>query len=183
MTMQQAGFAAGAIDRPRQHQAVNPAGIPAPTSFLDAFEASRRDQVETRNSGVRETATLEALWARHRAAERAVGHRLPLSQSLAGQPTEQRDSLKGALERIIPTDRINAAILGRPGTLTDSEYEQRLEALRREHPQALADIETRDQLAGRLNADWYATRSAAEDVTGAGGPIRRRRRSRPCRNG
>jgi hypothetical protein len=160
------GFAAGAIDARRPQEGRAPVGIAPPVSFGDAFDASRRDVVETRNSGVREVETLEALWARHRTAERAVGHRLPLSHSLAGQPTEQRDSLKDFLERIIPTDRINAAILGRPGTLTDDEYEQRLEALRTEHPEALSGIETRDQLAQRLQADWYAVRRRAQEQTG-----------------
>lgn len=161
-------FAAGAIDRRPERPTAPVQGIPEPSDFLTAFRRGQDVQTRVMNDGVRETQTNEALWTRHRELERAMGRALPLSQALVGQPTNERDSLKNVLERIIPADRINAAILGRPGVLTDDVYERRVEELRRENPDALEGIETRDQIAQRLAADWYAVRARVDEASGSG---------------
>lgn len=161
-------FAAGAI-QPRRQQPTAPAtGIVEPTDFMESFRRNQDDATRLRNDGVRETQTLEELWARHRAIEQALGRPVPLSQSLAGQPTDQRDSLKNALERIIPTDAINAAILGRPGTMADDEYERRIDEWRRETPAAMEGIESREDIAKRLGAEWYAIRRRADEAAESG---------------
>lgn len=160
-------FAAGQIN-PRPAITSPTQGILAPVDFVEAFRRGQDDQTRLQNDGVRETQTLEELWRRHRSIEAAVGRPVPLSQSLVGQPTAQRDSLKNFLERVIPTDQINARILGRPGALTDDAYEQRLDALRREFPDAMQGVETADQIRARLSADWYAIRRRRDDAATSG---------------
>lgn len=161
-------FAAGAI-APRQPPPAPAEGILAPVDFIEAFRRGQDDQTRLQNDGVRETQTLEELWRRHRSVEAAVGRPVPLSHSLVGQPTDERDSLKNILERVIPSDQINARLLGRPGALTDDAYEQRLDALRSEFPDALEGIETAEQLRRRLSAGWYAIRRRRDEATTAGG--------------
>lgn len=167
-------FAAGEIGRVEGGDSIagafagaRPIGQPA--SIWEAFEANRRNQTGTINHNVREFQTQDALWERHRQIEAALGRDLPLAQSLTGEPTERRDSLQRTLDDLIPADRINAWILGRPGTLTDDAYEAMIEDLRSQEPEALEGIETRAALQARLEARWFALRARA-DETAASGP-------------
>lgn len=166
-------FAAGAIDRRGRDSAAGDFGraqaIPEPATFGEAFEAARQDQTQTRNHNVRQFETENELWERHRAIEEALGRELALPHSLTGEPTSERDSLTGFLNRIIPADSINAAILGRPGSVSDDAYEDQIEALRLEHPEALARIETREALQRRLEERWFGIRAEAQATADSGG--------------
>lgn len=139
-----------------------------PTPFWDAVRSGMRDGTQTRAAGTRELQTLSELWDRHREIERRTGQRLPLSHTLSSDPTDERDSLERFLDRIIPADRINAAILGAPGVLDDDAYEARIEALRAENPDLLGDIETRESLAARLDAHWREIRAEADADASSG---------------
>lgn len=166
-------FAAGDIDaRGRDSLAGDFGGaepIGQPATFGEAFAAARRDQTETRNHNARQFETENELWERHRQIEAALGRDMPLPQSLTGEPTNERDSLTDFLNDVIPADRINAFILGRPGSLTDDEYERQIEDLRREQPEAFRAIETRDALQRRLAERWLAIRADAETSAASGG--------------
>ncbi|HWW12375.1 MAG TPA: hypothetical protein VN018_07650 [Brevundimonas sp.] len=84
----------------------------------------------------REEATIQgALLDRHRQIEALVGRPVPRSLMTTGQ-----DSRDGA------------------GALTDEQYEARLDALRAEHPDQLAGIETREEMIARLSGRPIVTR-------------------------
>ncbi|MFC5374732.1 hypothetical protein ACFPIF_19405 [Brevundimonas faecalis] len=126
------------------------------------------DAGQTRRAGAREEAYFARMWDRHREAERLSGQKLPLSDTLNGEPTEQRDILKRFMDRVIPADRINAAILGRPGVLTDDEYEARIEQLRAENPAGFASVRTRGELLAGLDADLSSIRARADQASQGG---------------
>ncbi|RYE86476.1 MAG: hypothetical protein EOP19_06745, partial [Hyphomicrobiales bacterium] len=84
----------------------------------------------------REEATISgALWDRHRQVESLLGRPVPRSLMMSGQ-----DSRDGA------------------GALTDEQYEARLDALRAEHPDQMAGIETREEMIARLSGQPIVTR-------------------------
>ncbi|MGH7019161.1 MAG: hypothetical protein ACREEY_04745, partial [Brevundimonas sp.] len=140
----------------------------APVPFWSAVERNMTDAGQTRRAGAREEAYFARMWDRHREAERISGQKLPLSDTLNGEPTAERDSLKRFMDRVIPADRINAAILGRPGVLTDDEYEARIEQLRGENPEGFASVRTRSDLLARLDADQRAIRARADQASQGG---------------
>ena len=119
-----------------------------PVPFWSAVNRNMTDAGQTRRAGAREEAYFARMWDRHREAERISGQKLPLSDTLNGEPTDQRDSLKRLMDRIIPADRINAAILGRPGVLSDDEYEARIEQLRGENPEGFRQRSDAERSAG-----------------------------------
>nr|WP_312294694.1 hypothetical protein [Brevundimonas diminuta] len=155
----------------RDYEAPAPLKAPtAPVPFWDAVNRNMVDAGQTRRSGAREEAYFARMWARHREIEAATGRTLSLSDTLNGEPTDQRDSLKRFMDRVIPADRINAAILGRPGSLTDDAYEAEVEKLRGANPEAFARIRSRDEILADLDADLRGIRRRADEASlGFGG--------------
>ncbi|WP_332772931.1 PBECR3 domain-containing polyvalent protein [Phenylobacterium sp.] len=142
-------------------------GAKAPTPFWSAVETNFEDATQTRNAGVREELTRTELWARHRAIEEAAGRKLALPLSISTRAGEI-DPIEKFTAPII--GGINAAITGRPGALTDEEYEREVETLRAEKGAAFKSIETREALRARLDAGWKATRQKSEEAwTSPGG--------------
>lgn len=148
-----------------------PAPKPFVTQFVDAFGPSAMDTARSAE-GMHEEDYRASLWARHREVERLTGQRLPLSEAMSGEASRDRDPLERALDSILPADKINAALLGRPGVVSDDAYETQLDALRAKYPQ-LAPIVTRDQVLGSLQARWTGQRAAAlkGQSEGAGGVV------------
>jgi hypothetical protein len=147
-----------------------PLAGPAPKPFFDALGAAfgpNLDDEAQSAAGRRDLDLESALWERHRAVEKVTGRKVPLSQSLTGQPTDQRGGLKRALDAALPVDRLNAALLGRPGVVSDDDYETELEALRAGNP-ALAGVETRAQILKRLQSMWSTRRNTADALGGEG---------------
>ncbi|HBI19754.1 MAG TPA: hypothetical protein DDY79_10695, partial [Brevundimonas sp.] len=87
-------------DQPRQTDDVAPA-IAAPVPFWDAVNRNMIDAGQTRRAGAREESYNALMWERHREAERLLGRRLPLSDTLNGEPTADRDGLKRFMDRVI----------------------------------------------------------------------------------
>ena len=137
----------------------------APVPFWSAVNLNMIDAGQTRRAGAREEAYHARMWQRHQEAERIAGRSLPLSDTLNGEPTDQRDSLKRFMDRVMPVDRLNAAILGRPGVLTDDAYEAELEKLRAENPQGFASVRTRSDLLAQLDGDLKAVRARADQAS------------------
>lgn len=120
--MQQAGpFAAAQIDRPQRRS--DPPPINAPRPFWGLVE-SRADNGRLQERVAREESLIQgALWDRHRQIEALLGRPVPRSASMSGAGS---------------------------GSLTDDQYERRLEELRREFPEQMAGVESRSDLAARL---------------------------------
>ncbi|PZQ57975.1 MAG: hypothetical protein DI570_18915 [Phenylobacterium zucineum] len=145
-------------------------GVEKPEPFFDALGAAFGPNFTdaSRSAAGRHDEDFRAsLWARHRDVERRTGQKLPLSESLSGEATRQRDPVKRALDALIPVDAINARILGRPGVLTDDAYEAKLAELKAADAR-LGDVQTRDQILGALQAEWNARRAAAGEAADAG---------------
>ena len=130
---QQAGpFAAAQVDRaPRR--TTTPAPISAPRRFWGLVEdRAGADRLAERVA--REEALVQgALWDRHRQVEAMVGRRVPPSAMMSGQGADG------------------------VGTLTDADYEARLDAMRQEFPSQLAAVESRADLAARLSGQPAVT--------------------------
>lgn len=122
-------FAAGAVDRPTRRQ-TTPQPVQAPRPFWDYVERrAPRDQSRLQERVAREESIVQgALWDRQRQIEALVGHAIPRSMMMTGQP----DGAGG-------------------GALSEAEYEARIEDLRRQYPRQMAGVETREQLAARLS--------------------------------
>lgn len=157
-------FASVRRDQPRQVDDTAPA-IAAPVPFWDAVNRNMIDAGQTRRPGAREESYNARLWERHFEVERRLGRKLPLSDSLNGEPTDDRDGLKRLMDRIIPVDDLNARILGRPGSLRDDEYEARLDALRRENPGLLDDLPNLAEVRSRVDEDLNAVRRRADEAS------------------
>lgn len=151
-------------DQPRQDEQPG-VTLAAPVPFWDAVNRNMIDAGQTRRAGAREESYNARLWERHFEAERRLGRKLPLSDSLNGEPTDDRDGLKRLMDRIIPVDDLNARILGRPGSLRDEEYEARLDALRRENPGLLDDLPNLAEVRSRLDEDLNAVRRRADEAS------------------
>lgn len=150
-------------------------GVRAPEPFWDSLGGAigpNFTDASQSNEGRHAEDYRASLWERHRQAEKLAGKKLPLSQSLTGEATAQRDPLQGVLEKVIPTDRINAEILGRHGVLSDDDYEAQLAELKAQNP-ALAAVETREQILKALQDRWNQDRTAATKAgdKGLGGAI------------
>lgn len=167
------GFAVGRgspLSRDPEPEAL---GAAAPEPFWDSLGGAvgpvAYDQARSME-GAHEADFQASLWERHRAAEKAIGRKLPLSHSLTGEPTAQRDPLKNLLDAAIPVDRINAAVLGRPGVLSDDDYEAELAKATQGLP---SQFETRGQILAGLQARWNTDRATADAARakGAGGMI------------
>lgn len=153
----------------RDYEAPAPLKAPdQPVPFWSAVNRNMIDAGQTRRAGAREEAYMARMWDRHREAERITGQKLPLSDTLNGEPTDQRDSLKRFMDRVLPVDRLNAAILGRPGVLSDDEYEARIEQLRAENPEGFASVRTRSELLARLDEDLRGIRARADQAAQGG---------------
>lgn len=122
-------FAAGSVDRPTRRQTA-PAPVQAPRPFWDFVEQrTAREQGRLQERVAREESVVQgALWDRQRQIEALVGHAIPRSLMMTGQP----DGAGG-------------------GALSEADYEARIEDLRRQYPRQLAGVETREQLAARLS--------------------------------
>lgn len=120
MPQQSGPFAAGSIDRPasRRGEVIQP--ITAPRPLVDRIINRETEAPREREAMRVEALEQSALWDRHRAAERALGRAIPVSMALTGQ----RDG-------------------DGKGALTESQYEARLNELRREFPDAMRGVETR----------------------------------------
>ncbi|MEW6539154.1 MAG: hypothetical protein AB1448_11270 [Pseudomonadota bacterium] len=127
MPQQSGPFAAGSIDRPasRRGEVVQP--ITAPRPLVDRILNRETEAPREREAMRVEALEQSARWERHRAAERALGRPIPVSMSLTGQ----RDG-------------------DGKGALTDAQYEARLDELRREFPDAMRNVETRQQMLARV---------------------------------
>lgn len=142
---------------PREAAPVAP--IAAPVPFWDSVVANFEDQRDTRRHNARFEATDSALWDRHREIERRLGRKIPLSRSLSGVGPQDGETL---LDRLtFDPEKINAAILGRPGMLEDDAYEALVEEERKKHPGALDGVESRADLSARLSARFNASRDRA----------------------
>jgi hypothetical protein len=130
MVQQSGPFAAGSIDRAPVRTAVEERPIEAPRPFIDRILSREESAPREREAMRLEAVQQSALWERHRAVERALGRPLPVSLGLTGQG--QAD---GA------------------GALTDAQYEARLDELRREFPEAMSGIETRQQVLARIASE------------------------------
>lgn len=151
-------------DQPRQDEQPG-VTLAAPVPFWDAVNRNMIDAGQTRRAGAREESYNARLWERHFEAEKRLGRKLPLSDSLNGEPTQDRDGLKRLMDRVIPVDDLNARILGRPGSLSDQEYEAQLDALRRENPGLLDDLPTVADVRSRLDADLTGIRRRADEAS------------------
>jgi hypothetical protein len=151
-------------DQPRQDEQPG-VTLAAPVPFWDAVNRNMIDAGQTRRAGARAESFNARLWERHFEVERRLGRKLPLSDSLNGEPTDDRDGLKRLMDRIIPVDDLNARILGRPGSLRDDEYEARLDALRRENPGLLDDLPNLAEVRSRLDEDLNAVRRRADEAS------------------
>ena len=151
-------------DQPRQTDDVAPA-IAAPVPFWDAVNRNMIDAGQTRRAGAREESYNALMWERHREAERLLGRRLPLSDTLNGEPTASRDGLKRFMDRIIPVDDLNARILGRPGSLRDDAYEAEIDRLRRENPGVLDALPTEAQVRQSLDQALTGIRRRADEAS------------------
>lgn len=127
MAQQSGPFAAGSIDRAPVRTAVEERPIEVPRPFIDRILSREENAPREREAMRLEPIQQSALWERHRAVERALGRPLPVSLALTGQGQDD-----GA------------------GALTDAQYEARLEELRREFPEAMSGIETRQQVLARI---------------------------------
>lgn len=125
-------FAAGQMDRPTR-RTTTPAPINAPRPFWSVVEDRSQNRRLVDRVAREESLVQGALWDRHRQAEALLGRPIPPSAMMTGQ---------GA-------DGI--------GTLTDAEYEARLDAMRAEFPDRLAALETRADLASRLSGQRAVT--------------------------
>lgn len=139
-----------------------PVGTAPAVPFWDAVERNATDAVRTRNAGVREETTRAELWERHRAAEAASGQKLPLPRTLAVEQGGSQDVIERFSAPII--GGINAAILGRPGMIDDDAYEARLAELKKQYPQAMAGVETREEVMARLQGQWGEIRAQADEA-------------------
>lgn len=142
--LQEAGpFAAGQVDRPAR-RTTTPAPINAPRPFWSLVE----DRTENRRLADRvareETLVQGALWDRHRQVEALIGRPVPPSAMMTGQGADG------------------------VGTLTDAEYEARLDAMRQEFAEQMAPVESRADLAARLSGEptvtYYETPSGPASV-------------------
>lgn len=150
-------------------------GAPAPEPFWDSLGAAvgpNFTDAARSAEGRHQEDYRASLWERHRQAEKLAGTKLPLSESLTGEASDTRDPVKRALDALLPVDRLNAAMLGRPGVMSDDDYEAHLAELKAKTP-ALASIETREQILSALQARWNAERGAATASAdkGAGGAV------------
>lgn len=119
-------FAAGQMDRPAR-RSITPPAITAPRPFWSLVE-DRSQNRRLADRVAREEALVQgALWDRHRQVEALLGRPVPPSAMMTGQGADG------------------------VGTLTEAEYEARLDAMRGEFPEQLAAIETRADLASRLS--------------------------------
>jgi hypothetical protein len=122
-------FAAGQIAQPPRVTAPPPPPIQAPDSLFDRLRAAPPPVDRVAERLAREEARLQgALWARHREVETILGRRVPASAMMTGQ-----DARNGV------------------GSLPDAEYEAQIEALRSENTDRLAALESRADMAARLN--------------------------------
>ena len=142
--LQEAGpFAAGQVDRPAR-RTTTPAPIAAPRPFWSLVEdRAGNDRLAERVA--REEALVQgALWDRHRQVEALIGRRVPPSAMMTGQGADGT------------------------GTLTDADYEARLDAMRQEFAEQLAPVESRADLAARLSGEptvtYYETPSGPASV-------------------
>lgn len=160
------GFAvSGAIAPTPQPQAF----LEEPAPFWTAVKRGQTDAIRTRTDWSRREEVRSELWRRHREIEKRTGRNVALPQSLTGEPTDARDPVERFMDRLIPVDRLNAAILGRPGARTDDDYEAEIEALRKQFPAKLADIETRPQIMARIDRHLRDIRARADNSSGSPG--------------
>lgn len=125
-------FAAGQVDRPAR-RTTTPGPINAPRPFWSLVE-DRTQNRRLADRVAREEALVQgALWDRHRQVEALLGRPVPPSAMMTGQGADG------------------------VGTLTDAEYEARLDAMRQEFPQQLAAVENRADLAARLSGEPAVT--------------------------
>lgn len=123
--MQQSGpFAASQIDRAPRRPRPAPAPSREPRPFWDGVERYTDENRPAERLARQEALVQGALWDRHRQVEALLGRAVPRSQSMVGAGS---------------------------GALSDAQYEQRLDALRAEFPNALAGVETRADIAARLS--------------------------------
>ena len=147
-------------------QATAPA---APVPFWSSVARGYEDGWETRRRNARAEATDAALWERHRDLERRLGRPVEMSQELAGVRPYEPTPFHDWLDRVtFDPERINAAILGRAAPGSAEEYEALIEAERAKNPALLEGVETRAQLAERLDRDFRETRARADAAAGSG---------------
>ena len=127
MPQQSGPFAAGSIDRAPVRTAGEARPIEAPRPLIDRILSREESAPREREAMRLEAVQQSAMWERHRAAERAIGRAIPVSLGLTGQG--QGDG---------------------KGALTDAQYESRFDELRREFPNAMSGIETRQQMLARI---------------------------------
>jgi hypothetical protein len=120
---------------------------PEPTGFWGTVGAAFADQTANRNPGGREEALRAALVARHAEIERRTGQRLPASFSMMIDPVDA-PSARGA--------QVMAGV-----AVPDVDYQRRLDQLRREHPEAMASIDTDAQLQAKVDQALKAVRGRA----------------------
>lgn len=171
-----AGFAVGQA-RPGVFEDASPvqfdaAPVPFWGQVTRAVGPNIEDATQTRMAGKRDEDLAAGLWERHRAMEKALGAKLPLSESLTGEPTADREGLQRVLEAVIPADRINATLLGRPGVLTDDAYEASIADLRLKHPGKLDGVQSRDEILAAIQQRLTGIRRNAEAKSqGPGGMV------------
>ncbi len=171
MAQQSGPFAGGSIDRAPVRTAVEERPIEAPRPLIDRILSREESAPRERESMRLEAVQQSALWERHRAVERALGRPLPVSRALTGQGQDD-----GA------------------GALTDAQYEARIDELRREFPEAMSGIETRQQVLARIATQaaqdspldrsfWTRLRENFEDAYANSGAGRLERDSDPDLDG
>lgn len=159
-----------AVDRasPLTSEPQGAVGEAQPVPFWDAVQRNVDERTRVGNDGVREEQWRASLWARHREVEARLGKPMPLSESLSGERSADRDGLEQVLQRLVPADRINAALLGRPGVLSDADYERELDRLRAANPKAFTGLRTRAELEAELDRTWRGISARAAEAGGSG---------------
>lgn len=123
-------------------EAAAPAQEPVP--FWDTVSRSWDDTQKNRTLGAREGAFDDAIWARHRDLEKRLGRKLPTPPMGAA---DQPQTLFGF---DVQNEALAADNAADPWS-TVAGYEAQVEKLRRERPDVMAGVLTRDQVRGNVD--------------------------------
>lgn len=120
-----------------------------PLPFWSGVKAAFDNTRANYNEGAREARLKDELWRRHRLIEKRLGTRVDTSELMA-QPTGAGLEIRPLLHNGAWQD-----------LLSEDAYEQRIEKLRREHPDKLAGVPTYDQVRAGVDQDLRGKAEAA----------------------
>lgn len=142
----------------------------APVPFWDALHRGFVAQVEINNLGAREEGARQQLWARHRDIERRTGVKVPMSRFMTeGEDPQAGGFADNDLDFNAEPEAIERQLGLRPAqVLSEVEYEQRIDELRRKFPEAMAGVRTRAELDAARDQRLKAVSARAEEGFGSG---------------